>query len=149
MVEEAQQAPDVKTTLSLSHVDARSLLLLVGDEQQAPGGIEDDPDLKLLRGPLLSAPIGLRALPSEHYRPPHAIPRVILLQLVATLGPIDSSLFGQHLTNICKPTSPLLIHAPMAARAGTGRAAAEHTPASAHLANVLNHALPTWRFSTC
>ena len=35
--EEAQQTPDVKTTLSLSHADARSLLLLVGDEQQAPG----------------------------------------------------------------------------------------------------------------
>ena len=63
VVEEAQQTPDVKTTLSLSHVDARSLLLLVGDEQQAPGGIEDDPDLKLLRGPLLSAPIGLLTLP--------------------------------------------------------------------------------------
>ena len=141
VVEEAQQTPDVKTTLSLSHADARSLILLVGDEQQAPGGIEDDPDLKHLRGPLLSAPIGLRALPSEHYRPPHAIPRVIF-QLVATLGPLDSSLFSQHLTNICKPTSPLLIHAPMAARAGTGRAAVEHTPASAHLANVLHDALP-------
>ena len=57
--------------------DARSLLLLVGNEQQAPGGIEDDPDLKHLRGPLLNAPIGLRALPSEYYRPPHAIPREI------------------------------------------------------------------------
>ena len=55
VVEEAQQTPDVKTTLSLSHADARSLILLVGDEQQAPGGIEDDPDLKHLRGPLLSA----------------------------------------------------------------------------------------------
>ena len=138
VVEEAQQTPDVKTTLSLSHADAR---LLVGDEQQAPGGIEDDPDLKHLRGPLLSGPVGLRALPSEHYRPPHAIPRVIF-QLVATLGPLDSSLLNQHLTNICKPTSPLLIHAPMAARAGTGRAAVEHTPASAHLANVLHDVLP-------
>ena len=37
VVEEGQQASDVKTTLSLSHLDARSLLLLVGDEQQAPG----------------------------------------------------------------------------------------------------------------
>ena len=58
------------------------------------------------------------------------------------LGPLDSSLLNQHLTNICKPTSPLLIHAPMAARAGTGRAAVEHTPASAHVANVLQDALP-------
>ena len=40
VVEEAQQTPDVKTTLSLSHADARSLLLLVGDEQQAPGVIQ-------------------------------------------------------------------------------------------------------------
>ena len=106
-MEEAQQTPDVKTTLSLSHADARSLLLLVEDEQQAPGGIEDDPDLKHLRGPLLNAVIGLRALPSEYYRPPHAIPRVIS-QLVATLGPLDPSLLNLHLTNICNPTSPLL-----------------------------------------
>ena len=70
VVEEAQQTPDVKTTLSLSHANPNSLLLLVGDEQQAPGGIEDDHDLKLLRGPLLNAPIGLRALPSEQYRSP-------------------------------------------------------------------------------
>ena len=141
VVEEAQQTPDVKTTLSLSHADARSLLLLVGDEQQAPGGIEDDLDLKHLRGPLLNAPIGLRALPSEYYRPPHAIPRVIY-QLVATLGPLDPSLLTSHLTNICKPTNPLLIHAPMTAHARTGRAEIVHTPASAHVANVLKDALP-------
>ena len=141
VVEEAQQTQDVKTALSLSHADARSLLLLVGDEQQAPGGIEDDPDLKHLRGALLNAPIGLRALPSEYYRPPHAIPRIIY-QLVATLGPLDPSLLTLHLTNICKPTSPLLIHAPMTAHARTGRAEIVHTPASAHVANVLKDALP-------
>ena len=56
ILEEGRQAADVKTTLSLSHLDARSLVVLVGDEQQAPGGIEDDADLKLLRGPLLHAP---------------------------------------------------------------------------------------------
>ena len=66
VVEEAQQTQDVKTTLSLSHADARGLLLLVGDEQQAPGGIEDDPDLKHLRGPFLNAPIGLRVHPTSN-----------------------------------------------------------------------------------
>ena len=128
VVEEAQEAPDVKTTLSLSHVDARSLLLLVGDEQREVS--------KMTHTSTSSDARSSAHQLDSHYRPPHAIPRVIL-QLVATLGPIDSSLFGQHLTNICKPTSPLLIHAPMAARA-----AADHTPASAHLANVLNDALP-------
>ena len=51
ILEEGQQAADVKTTLSSSHLDPRSLLVLVGDEQQAPGGIEDDVDLKLFRVP--------------------------------------------------------------------------------------------------
>ena len=125
VVEEAQQTPDVKTTLSLSHANPSSLLLLVGDEQQAPGGIEDDHDLKLLRGPLLNAPIGLRALPSEQYRSPHSIPRIIH-QLLATLGPLDPAFTLQHLDNVCNPIAPLVIHSARTAPATTGRAASDH-----------------------
>ena len=136
VVEEAQQTPDVKTTLSLSHANPSSLLLLVGDEQQAPGGIEDDPDLKLLRGPLLNAPIGLRALPSEQYRSPHSIPRIIH-QLLATLGPLDPALTIQHLNNVCNPIAPLVLHSARAAPATIGRASSDHAPAAAHLANLL------------
>ena len=141
VVEEAQQTPDVKTTLSLSHANPSSLLLLVGDEQQAPGGIEDDHDLKLLRGPLLNAPIGLRALPSEQYRSPHSIPRIIH-QLLATLGPLDPAFTLQHLDNVCNPIAPLVIHSARTAPATTGRAASDHAPAAAYLTNLLTDTLP-------
>ena len=140
VVEEAQQTPDVKTTV-LIHTNPCSLLLLVGDEQQAPGGIEDDPDLKILWGPLLNAPIGLRALPSEQHRSLHSIPRIIH-QLLATLGPLDPALTSQHLTNVCNPAAPLLIHSPCTASATAGRATIDHTPAATHLTNVLQDALP-------
>ena len=141
VVEEAQQTPDVKTTLSLSHAHPSSLLLLVGDEQQAPGGIEDDHDLKLLRGPLLNVCIGLRALPSEQYRSPHSIPRIIH-QLLATLGPLDPAFTFQHLDNVCNPIAPLVIHAARTAPATTGRAASDHAPAAAYLTNLLIDTLP-------
>ena len=141
VVEEAQQTPDVKTTLSLSHANPSSLLLLVGDEQQAPGGIEDDHDLKLLRGPLLNAPIGLRALPSEQYRSPHSIPRIIH-QLLATLGPLDPAFTLQHLDKVCNPVAPLVIHSARTAPATTGRAESDHAPAAAYLTNLLIDTLP-------
>ena len=141
VVEEAQQTPDVKTTLSLSHAHPSSLLLLVGDEQQAPGGIEDDPDLKLLRGPLLNAPIGLRALSSEQYRSPHAIP-LIIHQLLATLGPLDPAFTVQHLDNVCHPLAPLVIHSARTAPATTGRAASTPSPAAAYFTNLLSDTLP-------
>ena len=141
VVEEAQQTPDVKTTLSLSHAHPSSLLLLVGDEQQAPGGIEDDHDLKLLRGPLLNAPIGLRALPSEQYRSPHSVPRIIH-QLFATLGPLDPAFTLQHLDNVCNPIAPLVIHSARTAPATIGRAASDHAPAAAYLTNLLIETLP-------
>ena len=141
VVEEAQQTPDVKTTLSLSHANPSSLLLLVGDEQQAPGGIEDDHDLKLLRGPLLNAPIGLRALPSEQYRSPHSIPRIIH-QLLATLGPLDPAFTIQHLNNVCNPIAPLVLHSARTAPATIGRASSDHAPAAAHLTNLLLETLP-------
>ena len=141
IVEEAQQTPDVKTTLSLSHANLSSLLLLVGDEQQAPGGIEDDHDLKLLRGPLLNAPIGLRALPSEQYRSPHAIPRIIH-QLLATLGPLDPAFTIQHLNNVCNPIAPLVLHSARTAPATIGRASSDQAPAAAHLTNLLLETLP-------
>ena len=141
VVEEAQQTPDVKTTLSLSHANPNSLLLLVGDEQQAPGGIEDDHDLKLLRGPLLNAPIGLRALPSEQYRSPHSIPRIIH-QLLATLGPLDPAFTIQHLNNVCNPIAPLVLHSARTAPATIGRASSDHAPAAAYLNNLLLETLP-------
>ena len=141
VVEEAQQTPDVKTTLSLSHANPNSLLLLVGDEQQAPGGIEDDHDLKLLRGPLLNAPIGLRALPSEQYRSPHSIPRIIH-QLLATLGPLDPAFTIQHLNNVCNPIAPLVLHSARTAPATIGRASSDHAPAAAYLTNLLLETLP-------
>ena len=141
VVEEAQQTPDVKTTLSLSHANPNSLLLLVGDDQQAPGGIEDDYDLKLLRGPLLNAPIGLRALPSEQYRSPHSIPRIIH-QLLATLGPLDPAFTIQHLNNVCNPIAPLVLHSAQTAPATIGRASSDHAPAAAYLNNLLLETLP-------
>ena len=141
VVEEAQQTPDVKTTLSLSHANPNSLLLLVGDEQQAPGGIEDDYDLKLLRGPLLNAPIGLRALPSEQYCSPHSIPRIIH-QLLATMGPLDPAFTIQHLENVCNPIAPLVLHSAPTAPATIGRASSDHVPAAAYLNNLLLETLP-------
>ena len=63
---------------SISHTDPRSLLLIVGDENQAPGGIEDDPDLKRLRGPLLDAPMDYERLPVKNIAP------------VPAAGPVDT-----------------------------------------------------------
>ena len=105
------------------------------------GGIEDDHDLKLLRGPLLNAPIGLRALPSEQYRSPHSIPRIIH-QLLATLGPLDPAFTLQHLDNVCNPIAPLVIHSARTAPATTGRAASDHVPAAAYFTNLLIDTLP-------
>ena len=92
-----------------------------------PGGMEDDVDLKLLRGPLLTH-LCLRALPSRHYRPPCNTPTINTAYChTRSLNP---AFIQQHIQNICNPLSALTVHAPMVARARTGRAGMEHIAAS-------------------
>ena len=96
------------------------------DENQAPGGIEDDSDLKPLRGPLLDAPIGLQ----------------LLHRLINTMGDLDAEFIQQHVLDTSVPARPTLIHDNMAARAAPGSAVPHHTPASSYIYNTLNDELP-------
>ena len=128
ILEEGQHAVDVRTTLSLSHLDERCIMIIVGDDKKAPGGIEDDADLKLLRG----ASIGLRALDSSEYRSPYMLPN-LLVSLIDTMGHLHSQGIQQHVQDVCVPSRPNLVHAAMPARAEPGSAVPHHTPASPYI----------------
>ena len=81
IVEEAQQAADIKTAFATSLLPAESLLVYQGDDRQSPGGSEDMNEVRALRKVLLNTPIGLRAR-NEYYQP-WKLPR-LFSQLIAS-----------------------------------------------------------------
>ena len=103
IVEEAQQAADIKTAFATSLLPAESLLVYQGDDRQSPGGSEDMNEVRALRKVLLNTPIGLRAH-NEYYQP-WKLPR-LFSQLIATAKEVTAADLRLHCYEIADPTKP-------------------------------------------
>ena len=103
IVEEAQQAADIKTAFATSLLPAESLLVYQGDDRQSPGGSEDMNEVRALRKVLLNTPIGLRAH-NEYYQP-WKLPR-LFSQLIATAKEVTAVDLKLHCYEIADPTKP-------------------------------------------
>ena len=103
IVEEAQQAADIKTAFATFVLCAESLLVYQGDDRQSPGGSEDMNEVRALRKVLLNTPIGLRAR-NEYYQP-WKLPR-LFSQLIATAKEVTAVDLKLHCYEIADPTKP-------------------------------------------
>ena len=107
IVEEAQQAADIKTAFATSLLPAESLLVFQGDDRQSPGGSEDMNEVRALRKVLLNTPIGLRAH-NEYYQP-WKLPR-LFSQLIATAKEVTAVDLKLHCYEIADPTKPFKLY---------------------------------------
>ena len=105
IVEEAQQAADIKTAFSTSLLPANALLLYQGDNRQSPGGSEDMDEVRALRKVLLNTPIGLRA--HHDYYQPWKLPR-LFSQLIASSKHVTAGELSLHCHDIADPTMSFL-----------------------------------------
>ena len=103
IIEEAQQAADIKTAFATSLLPAESLLVYQGDDRQSPGGSEDMNEVRALRKVLLNTPIGLRAH-NEYYQP-WKLPR-LFSQLIASSKEVTAADLRLHCYEIVDPTKP-------------------------------------------
>ena len=103
IIEEAQQAVDIKTAFATSLLPAESLLVYQGDDRQSPGGSEDMNEVRALRKVLLNTPIGLRAH-NEYYQP-WKLPR-LFSQLIASAKEVTAADLRLHCYEIADPTKP-------------------------------------------
>ena len=103
IIEEAQQAADIKTAFATSLLPAESLLVYQGDDRQSPGGSEDMNEVRALRKVLLNTPIGLRAH-NEYYQP-WKLPR-LFSQLIASAKEVTAADLRLHCYEIADPTKP-------------------------------------------
>ena len=101
IIEEAQQAADIKTAFATSLLPAESLLVYQGDDRQSPGGSEDMNEVRALRKVLLNTPIGLRAH-NEYYQP-WKLPR-LFSQLIASSKEVTAADLRLHCYEIADPT---------------------------------------------
>ena len=101
IIEEAQQAADIKTAFATSLLPAESLLVYQGDDRQSPGGSEDMNEVRALRKVLLNTPIGLRAH-NEYYQP-WKLPR-LFSQLIASSKEVTTADLRLHCYEIADPT---------------------------------------------
>ena len=83
IIEEAQQAADIKIAFATSLTPSNVLLIYRGDSRQSPGGAEKMDEIKALRKMLLDTPIGLRAA-RKHF-PPWKLARSLEQLLAASL----------------------------------------------------------------
>ena len=109
IIEEAQQAADIRTAFSTSLTPAQTLIIYRGDDKQSPGGSENMNEIGALRKVLFDTPMGLRA--SHSYYQPWKLLQ-LLNQLIVSSRHVPAADITLHCHLVAHPAAAYLPYRP-------------------------------------